>query len=213
MRKMITKEKMAIDPIPFDKQLLDHAFNLKKSVRDFLSPKDELVRLYNAIEKKLKSVIVNTGDAPRSEASDTGRWILRVMDTELGSLAQLPDAVKRRVESMYREVATAYLGWRRIQENQATEWLPPENMFEPSMLRELGHFYSDYQHTIKTLEMTRRTLNLLRSVDPLKDPETHGQLMKVLLEEKAGKNQLPHRILEQLTRADRNPAASYNHDP
>lgn len=276
---MIVNGKMTVDPIPFDKQLLDLALNLKESglpwspqtgcfvwdphghipapspfphrvyfilsmsrfmhifgdvehmqdklvwlptwyqamhicmqmgvrrsttipndlAEAFLSPKDEIVRLYKVIGKALrKPVAKNTGNAPRPNAKNLNRWSLRVMEAELGSLAHLPDAVKRRVESVYRDVSTAYVGWRRIQEHKNNDWVPPENMFEPTLLNDLGHFFSDYQHQIKTLEMIRRTVNLLRSLDPSQDPETHSQLVKRLAKN-TERNELTNRIMEQLT--------------
>lgn len=276
---MIANEKMTVDPIPFDEQLLDLALSLKESglpwspqtgcfvwdphghipapspfshrvyfilsmsrflhifgdvehmqdklvwlptwyqamhiciqmgvrrstttpnelAEAFLSPKDEMVRLYKVIGKALrKPAAKNTGNASRPNANNLNRWILRVMEAELGSLEHLPDAVKRRVESVYRDVSTAYVGWRRIEEHKKSDWVPPENMFEPTLLNDLGHFFSDYQHQIKTLEMIRRTVNLLRSIDRSKDPEAHRQLVKRLAKH-TERNVLTHRIMEQLT--------------
>lgn len=276
---MIVNEKMTADPIPFDKQLLDLALNLKESglpwspqtgcfvwdhhghipapspfphrvyfilsmsrfmhifgdveqmqdklvwlptwyqamhlciqmgvpkttitladpIVSHLSPVHGLMRLYHAIEQELrKAATKKTGGASSPGANNSNKWILRVMEAELGSLSHLPDAVRHRIESMVRDVSMAYIGWRRIQEHKSDDWVPPENMFEPTLLRDLGHFFSDYQHLIKTFEMTRRTVSLLRSIDPLQDPEAYSQLTTLLVN-KAGANESPHRIMEQLT--------------
>ncbi len=169
---------------------------------------DELVRRYRAIREHLASSPCAPDGGRAQVSSDAeSRWILGVIAAELGCLSHLPDAVRRQVELVYREVATVYLGWRRIQAHQDSAWLPPESSFDAALIGELGHFYSDYQHQIRRLETTRRTVNLLRSVDPSRDPEGHNQLVRLLVEG-AGKDRSPCPIMAQLTTPDETHAAS-----
>ena len=169
---------------------------------------DELARRYQAIQEKLARRL-RADDAGQARADSYGekRWIQRVMTAELGSLSGLPEAARHHVERVYRKVATAYLGWRRIQVHQDSTWLPPETSFDPALISELGHFCSDYQHQIRTLEETRRTVNLLKSVDPTTDPDSYDRLVELLLKGD-DQDRSPSPILAQLIAPDETHAAS-----
>jgi len=66
------------------------------------------------------------------------------------------------------------------------------------LLSELGHFYSDYQHQIRAVETIRRTLHLLRHINPETDPHTREQLLQVLADG-ARKQPGATTVMEQLT--------------
>ena len=169
---------------------------------------DELARFYQAIRTHLESRLgADGGGRVPGDSHGEEDWIRRVMAAELGSLSGLPDTAVQQVERVYREVATAYLGWRRIQAHQDSTWLPPETSFDAALIGELGHFFSDYQHQIRTLEMTRRTVNLLTSVDSATDPDAYDQLVQLLLEG-PGRDRSPSPILAQLIAPDETHAAS-----
>lgn len=163
------------------------------------TPVDELIRLYALIAKRLNaSSLESTGEYLKSETENEKEWIRRVMDSELGDVTHLPHEVQRRIEFVYQEVATAYLGWRRIQEHQNDEWFPGESKFDSTLLGELGHFYSDYQHRIKSLKLIRQAVALLRAIDPDKDPETYHHLIKTLVSID-GQDNSSGQILEKLS--------------
>ena len=122
------------------------------------TPIDELMRLYGLIANKLgTSSTESTHKAQMAGVNHEIEWIRRVTESELGDLKHFPHEVQRRIESIYREVGKAYLGWRRIQEHRNDDWFPDENKFDSTLLSELGHFYSDYQHPIKLLKLIRQT--------------------------------------------------------
>jgi len=104
------------------------------------------------------------------------------MEAEVGSLAHLPQAVRRRVQSLYEEVGMAYLGWRRIQEERPAGWIPPETTLDAQLLSDLGHFYSDYQHVIRSMTVLRERVRLIRSIDPSTAPDAYQRLVEELLD-------------------------------
>jgi hypothetical protein len=157
-----------------------------------------LVRLYQQIARKLRRSKLRYGYGSISLKSDEdSRWLDEVIESELGSLDDLPGEVQRWIRSTYDDVASAYLGWRRIQEGKADQWLPAERSFDPGLLSELGHFFSDYQHQIRTLRTVRQTVQLYRTVDSEADPTNRNQLLQVLIDA-AGKKHEPDGVLEQL---------------
>jgi hypothetical protein len=128
--------------------------------------------------------------------SDT-HWIRRAMENELGKLDQLPLDIRHHVWAVYRDAGKAYLGWRRIQKHKASDWFPQKAVFDASLLRELKHFYSDYQQVVHALEYTRALVNRLRSVDPQKNPRRYDQLVAALFKMNFRSASVDH-ILERL---------------
>lgn len=140
-----------------------------------------LIQFYRSISKKLGTSKVRHGTlSSETIREDEQQWLNDVMQMELGSQVHLPEAVQQWIRTSYGAVAKAYLGWRRIQEQKDRQWLPPERSFNPELLSELGHFYSDYQHQIRAVGTIRRTIHLLRNVNPQIDPHTYEQLLQVL---------------------------------
>lgn len=167
--------------------------------KEYFAAEDELIRLYRVIAQKLKeSMVARIGDHRTASDGDENDWVRRVMESELGGVKHLPFNVQRRIETVYREVAKAYLGWRRIQEHQTDDWFPQEITFDSTLLGELGHFYSDYQHLIKSLDLIRKAAHLIGAIDPLNDKDNYHQLIKILLESDDQDNSQKS-ILEQLT--------------
>jgi hypothetical protein len=109
-------------------------------------------------------------------------WIRSVMASDLGDLTRLPIPVQQRIEAVYREVARAYLGWRRIQKSETDDWLPPETTFDDDLLCDLGHFYSDYQKSIQSLDRIRKTVHLLGAIDQRADRENFDRLIALILD-------------------------------
>lgn len=150
--------------------------------RGFTSGEDGLLQLYARIARQLDSSVTQTPAGIRAEQiSNQKRWIGRVMDAEVGGLAHLPQAVRRRVQSVYEEVGMAYLGWRRIQEERSADWIPPEATFDARLLSDLGHFYSDYQHVIRSMAVLRERVRLIQSIDPSTAPDAYQRLIQELL--------------------------------
>lgn len=146
------------------------------------TPIDELMRLYELIAKQLEASSMEINRENRfASANNEQEWTRRVIESELGDLTHLPHDVQCQIESIYREVAKAYLGWRRIQEHQSDDWFPDERKLDSTLLDELGHFYSDYQHPIKSLKLIRQTAALLGAIDPEKDPENYQHVIDALL--------------------------------
>jgi hypothetical protein len=136
------------------------------------STEEGLLQVYDLIARQLASSETKGAEANRPEAvTGAQRWIRRVTDAELGSLAHLPQEVRRHVQSVYEQTATAYLGWRRIQEEQPVDWVPPETTFDARLLSDLGHFYSDYQNLIKSMMVIRDKIKRIQAIDPTKEPE------------------------------------------
>jgi hypothetical protein len=166
------------------------------------SPEAELMGLYQLILQHLQASD-KTASGKRAVVNDDPQkeWIRSVMASDLGDVSRFPRPVQERIESIYGEVARAYLGWRRIQENQAQDWLPRETVFEKDLLCDLGHFYSDYQRSIKSLDRIRKTVHLLGAVDQREDRDNYDRLIAILLENEH--SQLPRQtILDELTAGD-----------
>ena len=172
----------------------DRFFN----VRGFTSGEDGLLQLYARIARQLDSSVTKTPAGIRVERiSNEKRWIARVMEAEVGSLDHLPQAVRRRVQSVYEEVGMAYLGWRRIQEERSADWIPPEKTLDAQLLSDLGHFYSDYQHVIRSMADLRERVRLIQSIDPSTAPDAYQRLIEELLESDHPES-TPGRILAHL---------------
>jgi hypothetical protein len=141
-----------------------------------------LLQVYASIASKLEpSEAASTDGNRQAETTDTQRWIRRVIEAELGSLAHLPQDVRRRIRSVYEQTAMAYLGWRRIQEEQPADWVPPETTFDARMLSDLGHFYSDYQNLIKSMTAIREGVKRIQAIDPTKEAERFQRLIEEML--------------------------------
>ncbi len=150
--------------------------------KGFASGEDGLLRLYARIARQLESPVANASSVTRGEQNaDEKRWIGRVMEAEVGSLAHLPQAIQRRVQSAYEDVGAAYLGWRRIQEERPADWIPPETTFDARLLSDLGHFYSDYQHGIRAMTTLRERIRRIQAIDPATAPDDHRRAIEELL--------------------------------
>jgi hypothetical protein len=148
----------------------------------FTSGEDGLLQLYALVARQLEASGKDTSAGNRvDDDSTTQCWIRRVMEAELGSLVHLPQAVQRRVQSVYDEAGMAYLGWRRIQEQQPADWVPPETIFDSRLLDDLSHFYSDYQNLIKSMTAIRKRVKRIQGIDPSKEPEVYQRLIEELL--------------------------------
>jgi hypothetical protein len=144
----------------------------------FISGEDGLLRLYAILARRLEAAKTETPAGKRAERrSAATRWIRRVMEEELGSLAHLPPDVQRHVQSVYDETGMAYLGWRRIQDRQPEDWVPPETTFDARLLSDLAHFYSDYQKLIQSMAAIREKVKRLRAMDPSKEAESYQGLI------------------------------------
>jgi hypothetical protein len=141
-----------------------------------------LMQVYALIASKLDRSATADDDGNRwAGTTDSQGWIRRVIEAELGSLAHLPKDVQRRIRSIYAQTAVAYLGWRRIQEEQPADWVPPETTFDARMLSDLGHFYSDYQNLIKSMMAIREGVKRIRAIDPTKEAERFQRLIEEML--------------------------------
>jgi len=146
------------------------------------SEEDGLLQVYDLIARQLAFSKAKGAEANRQQATTGAQgWIRRVIDAELGSLLHLPQDVRRHVQSVYAQTATAYLGWRRIQEKQAEDWVPPEATFDERLLSDLGHFYSDYQRLIKSAVAIRERIKRIQTIDPTKEPERLHRLIEELM--------------------------------
>ena len=147
----------------------------------FISGEDGLLRLYTLIARRLAASMTETHAGKRAERStDATRWIRRAMEEELGSLAHLPQDVQRHLQTVYDEAGMAYLGWRRIQDQQPEDWFPPETAFDARLLSDLGHFYSDYQQVIKSMTAIRERVKRIQATDPSREPERYQRLIEDL---------------------------------
>jgi hypothetical protein len=146
------------------------------------SGEEALLQVYALIARKLEPSAAKGPEGNRLEGTtDAQHWIRRVMETELGSLAQLPQKVLHRVQAVYDETGMVYLGWRRIQEQQPADWVPPETTFDARLLGDLSHFYSDYQNLIKSMTAIRERVKRIQAIDPSKEPEVYQRLIEELL--------------------------------
>lgn len=147
------------------------------------SEEDGLLGLYDRIARALEAKAATGATWNRlNGTSMADRWIRTVIEEELGSLAHFPRKVQNRIASAYREAGMVYLGWRRIQERQPADWVPPESTFDATLLDDLGHFYSDYQQVIKAMAAIRKKVGRLQAIDPSQNPENYQELVKELLE-------------------------------
>lgn len=160
----------------------DEELNSAASPAVHNSPVDEMVRLYKAMATKLAASSTRSSfDQRKTKDSIERKWARRIQQHELGDITGLPLNVQHRIETLYYEVGRAYLGWRRIQEHQSDTWVPMENTLDPTLLSQLGHFYSDYQHLVKSLSVIRDAAKKLDTIDPSTDPDGYDRLTALLM--------------------------------
>jgi hypothetical protein len=143
----------------------------------------EMIGIYRCILRGLEGADQKSaGNRESVDKSPETVWIRSVMVSDFGNMALLPRPVQQRIEAVYHEVAKAYLGWRRIQESETEDWLPQETQFDNDLLRDLGHFYSDYQKSIQSLDRVRKAAHLLEAIDPSEDRENFDRLSALILD-------------------------------
>lgn len=158
----------------------------------------ELLRIYALLADHLRRRGAGRDYEPARSASPEERWIDAVMGDELGRLAFLPEETRAAIRSVYHQVGSAYLGWRRIQEQQPATWLPPETRFDSGLLNDLGHFYSDYQRVVQALAAVRRSLARLQAIDPAAHPAAYRDLMNRLAGRGGGRSADTGEIMQTL---------------
>ena len=142
------------------------------------SGKALLLNLYAGIRVALERTLDQDplSNFQKLESKDD-QWIQAVMQAELGRLTQLPQPIQSRIWDVYRQVGQAYLGWLRIQGGHPVTWQPVETHFEPGMLDQLNHFYSDYHKSIHEIEGIRRWVRRIRSIRPDSNPQQYQHLL------------------------------------
>ncbi len=177
-----------------------------RSAHPAATPEEEMIHLYQRLLQRLTDTGPRAAPcreaASRPNGGQESTWVQSVIASDLGSLRRLPPAVQRRVEAVYGEVAKAYLGWRRIQEGQAEDWLPREAALDAHLLSELGHFYSDYQRPIQRLTRIRKAVQSLNALERSDAEEDYDRLIATILEIDS-QHPSPQEILTQLTAPDR----------
>ncbi len=99
------------------------------------SPEAELAGLYQHILQHLQaSDKLASGHREMADDDTQKEWVRSGMASDLGDVSRFPRPVRDRIESIYAKVGRAYLGWRRIQENQTQDWLPRETAFEKDLI-------------------------------------------------------------------------------
>jgi hypothetical protein len=145
------------------------------------SEEDGLLGLYELIAGTLAAT-GNPAQSRASRVSTADGWIQKAMEADLGSLAHLPRTLQKQIRSVYHEAGVAYLGWRRIQDRQTGDWIPPETTFDAALLDDLGHFYSDYQQVIRSIAFIRKKVGRLQSIDPSDAPVDYRERVEELME-------------------------------
>jgi len=159
----------------------------------------EMTGIYRSILQGLTVVDPkSTGNRDSVDKKSETAWVRAVMVSDLGEMALMPRPVMQRIVAVYREVARAYLGWRRIQESETEDWLPRETQFDDDLLRELSHFYSDYQKSIQSLDRIRKAAHLLEVIDPRENREDFDHLVAQILDSDSPQAS-QQSILERLT--------------
>lgn len=183
-------------------QTRDMDRGLQRHANQSASPEAELIGLYQHILQHFQvSDQPASGNREMVDYDTQKEWVRSAMASDVGDVSRFPRPVQDRIECIYDEVARAYLGWRRIQENQSQDWLPRETAFDKDLLNDLGHFYSDYQRSIKSLDRIRKAVHLLGAIDEREDRDNYERLIAVILEN--DDPQLPQRtILDELTTGD-----------
>ena len=163
---------------------------------------EEMIHLYRRLLQRISAadaqLVQKRGAIDAQFGRRAAAWIRSVIASELGSLTRLPETVQSRVETVYGEVAKAYLGWRRIQEGQAEDWLPRETVLDVDLLGDLGHFFSDYQRPIQCLNRIRKVVALLNAIDENKDREEVDRLVAQVLDTEHPQGS-PKGIFDRLT--------------
>lgn len=85
--------------------------------------------------------------------------------SHLGDINALPQAVQSKVQGVYREFFTAYLGVSRLKRPQMTVEREVVSDLDPEILDGMQHCFSDYQHLFRQFEVLNRRVRALLAID------------------------------------------------
>jgi hypothetical protein len=98
-----------------------------------------------------------------------------------GDPAAFPAELNQVVFRVYRTFIAGYLIFVRQNESKPVDWLPEKLVIDWELVDGMRHFFSDYQHIIRSFLNLNRQLNQLRNIDRDKQPGLYRDLVSEII--------------------------------
>jgi hypothetical protein len=104
-----------------------------------------------------------------------------IIAKRLGDISALPEKLANYVFHVYNEFIAIYLNVLRQKEGKPQDWFPESLSIDPTLVDEMRHFFSDYQHITKAFLTLNKQMDELRGIDKDKQPNLYQHQMASIL--------------------------------
>ena len=98
------------------------------------------------------------------------RIIDGAIEAAFGNVDALPPEVGARLRDVYREFIPVYLEIIRAKDGHPADWLPQQIVFDPEVVEDMRHFFSDYQDLARSFKRINHQVQNLLKIDRQADP-------------------------------------------
>ena len=95
--------------------------------------------------------------------------------------ADFPEELSEYVFHITRQFILGYLNFLRQKEDRPQDWFPESFSIDPSLVDDMRHFFSDYQHITNAFLTLNRQLNELRKIDREKEPKLYQHMVAEII--------------------------------
>ena len=99
------------------------------------------------------------------------RGIDGAIEAAFGNVDALPPEVGARLRDVYREFVPVYLEIIRAKDGHPADWLPQPIVFDPEVVEDMLHFFSDYQDLTRSFKWINHKVKNLLKIDRQADPQ------------------------------------------
>jgi hypothetical protein len=104
-----------------------------------------------------------------------------IIAKRLGDISTLPEKLADYVFNVYGEFIAIYLNVLRQKESKPQEWVPETLSIDPTLVDDMRHFFSDYQHITKAFLALNKQIDELRGIDKDKQPNLYQHKVASIL--------------------------------
>lgn len=134
------------------------------------------------------------------DLKNKNKWFSdRVIETELGDIADLPPELVSRVRLVYQEFVSDYLDMLRQKDQKPIDWFPESWSPDLDLVDDMRHFFSDHQYITRKFFLLSAGIRRLRQIDIELQPELYRDMVNQLLQ-KPNRNVFAEIGLDDITR-------------
>lgn len=98
-----------------------------------------------------------------------------------GDISYLPPKLIKHALHVYREFISGYLNILRQKEGKPSDWFPDALAIDFSIVDDMRHFFSDYQHITKEFLSLGERMDELLKIDKEKQPKLYQHKVDQIL--------------------------------